>query len=66
MVTVLEGVSLSMEKPNVIIRNLSIRKVLAETDSGDAIHIQGGDATNIWVDHCDLSSDMDHDKVCIF
>lgn len=43
---------------NVIVRNLSISKVLAE--NGDAIGIQA--SSNVWVDHCDLSSDRDHDK----
>lgn len=43
---------------NVIIRNMKISKVLA--DAGDAIAIQA--SSNVWVDHCDLSSDMDHDK----
>lgn len=33
-------------------------KVLADT--GDAIGIQA--ATNVWIDHMDLSSDMDHGK----
>lgn len=39
-------------------RNLKISKVIAS--NGDAIGIQK--STNVWVDHCDLSSDMDHDK----
>ncbi|KAK7534409.1 pectin lyase fold/virulence factor [Phyllosticta citricarpa] len=43
---------------NVIIRNLTIKEVLAEF--GDAIGIQ--ESTNVWVDHCDLSSNRDHDK----
>ncbi|KAJ2902954.1 hypothetical protein MKZ38_010606 [Zalerion maritima] len=43
---------------NVILRNLAISKVLA--DNGDAITIQA--ASNVWVDHCDLSSDMDNGK----
>ncbi|KAI1083817.1 pectin lyase-like protein [Whalleya microplaca] len=38
---------------NVIIRNLSIDKVLAST--GDAIGVQY--AENVWVDHCDLQGD---------
>ena len=42
----------------MILRNLKISKVLA--DAGDAIGIQA--ASNVWVDHCDLSSDRDHDK----
>ncbi|KAI0518037.1 polysaccharide lyase family 1 protein [Xylaria bambusicola] len=55
----LEGVGLYIKgQSNVIVRNLKISKVLA--DDGDAIGIQ--ESTNIWVDHCDLSSDMDHDK----
>jgi pectate lyase len=37
---------------NVIIKNLVISKAVGT----DAISIQGPDATNIWVDHCDLSS----------
>lgn len=39
-------------------RNLKISKVLA--DYGDAITIQA--SKNVWVDHVDLSSDLDHDK----
>lgn len=55
----LEGVGLRVkDASNVIIRNMKIAKVLA--DSGDAISIQA--ASNVWVDHCDLSSDRDHDK----
>ncbi|KAK0102750.1 hypothetical protein ONS95_006347 [Cadophora gregata] len=45
-------------KKNVIIRNLTIQKVLA--DNGDAIGVQL--STNVWIDHCDVSSDRDHDK----
>lgn len=37
---------------------MKISKVLA--DNGDAIAIQA--ASNVWVDHCDLSSDMDNGK----
>jgi pectate lyase len=43
---------------NVIIRNLKISKVQATY--GDGITIQK--STNVWVDHCDLSSDRDHGK----
>ncbi|CAG7988011.1 unnamed protein product [Penicillium salamii] len=43
---------------NVIIRNLGVKKVLA--DNGDAIGVQK--STNVWIDHCDVSSDMDHGK----
>lgn len=55
----LEGIGLRVkDESNVIIRNMKISKVLADT--GDAIGIQA--ASNVWVDHCDLSSDMEHDK----
>src|SRR4051812_28093804 len=42
----------------VIVRNLSISKVLAA--NGDCIGVQK--STNVWIDHCDLSNDLDHDK----
>ncbi|KAG8744371.1 hypothetical protein FRC10_010258 [Ceratobasidium sp. 414] len=55
----LVGVGLRViKKNNVIIRNLKISKVLAS--AGDAIGIQ--EASKVWVDHVDLSSDRDHDK----
>ncbi|KAF2137386.1 polysaccharide lyase family 1 protein [Aplosporella prunicola CBS 121167] len=55
----LEGVGLLVrDAKNVIIRNLAISKV--EADNGDAISIDG--STNVWVDHCDLSSDLSADK----
>ncbi|KAL5526974.1 hypothetical protein ACEPAF_8703 [Sanghuangporus sanghuang] len=55
----LVGVGLRvLEKENVIIRNVIIQKVLAP---GDNIGIQ--QSNNVWVDHVDLSSDRDHDKV---
>jgi len=55
----LTGVGLRvLSQSNVIIRNLIISKVLAS--AGDAIGIQ--EAHNVWVDHVDLSSDLDHDK----
>ncbi len=41
---------------DVIIRNLTIKKVLAAT--GSAIEIST--STNVWIDHCDLSSDQLH------
>ena len=57
--TALNGIGLRvLEESNVIIRNVKISKVLA--DVGDAIGIQ--EASNVWVDHVDLSSDLDHDK----
>jgi pectate lyase len=56
---VLSGIGLYIkDQSNVIVRNLTIKKVLA--DYGDAIGIQA--STNVWVDHCDVSSDRDHDK----
>ncbi|KAF2688767.1 polysaccharide lyase family 1 protein [Lentithecium fluviatile CBS 122367] len=42
---------------NVIVRNLAIKKVIA---SGDNIAVQK--ATNVWLDHLDLSSDQTHGK----
>lgn len=55
----IEGVGFYINKANnVIVRNMKISKVLA--DNGDAIGIQA--AQNVWIDHCDLSSDRDHDK----
>ncbi|KAG7100188.1 hypothetical protein E1B28_001965 [Marasmius oreades] len=56
----LNGVGLRvLSVSNVIIRNVKISKVLAEV--GDALGIQ--DAHQVWIDHADLSSDRDHDKV---
>ncbi|PWY75060.1 pectin lyase-like protein [Aspergillus heteromorphus CBS 117.55] len=56
---ILEGFGLLVkEKENVIIRNVGVSKVLA--DNGDAIGVQY--STNVWIDHCDVSSDRDHDK----
>lgn len=43
---------------NVIVRNLKIHHVLAS--NGDAIGIQA--ATNVWIDHVDVSSDKEHGK----
>lgn len=55
----LTGIGLRVKDvSNVIIRNMKISKVLADT--GDAIAVQA--ASNVWIDHCDLSSDMDHGK----
>ncbi|KAL1708602.1 polysaccharide lyase family 1 protein [Schizophyllum commune] len=57
--SLLDGVGLRAYKvDNVIFRNIKIQKVLAE--AGDAIGVQ--EASKVWVDHCDLSSDRDHDK----
>jgi pectate lyase len=55
----LNGVSIRvLEVKNVIIRNLKIFKVIA--DAGDAIGVQ--EASQVWIDHVDLSSNQDHDK----
>lgn len=43
---------------NVIIQNLAISKV--SEGEGDAIGVQKSE--NIWIDHCDLSSDLDNGK----
>ena len=53
----LSGFTLTVKDvKNVIIRNLAISKVIG----GDAVAIQA--ASNVWIDHLDLSSDRDHDK----
>ena len=55
----LEGIGLYINKvENVILRNFKSSKVLA--DNGDAVGIQA--SSNVWVDHLDLSSDLDHGK----
>ncbi|KAJ6544349.1 pectate lyase B [Mycena capillaripes] len=48
-----------LDVSNVIVRNLKISKVLAE--AGDALAVQS--SHQVWIDHVDLSSDRDHDKV---
>lgn len=56
---VLTGVAISIKSvKNVIIRNLTIKKVKAAT--GDAIGIQS--SKNVWIDHVDLSSDKNNGK----
>ncbi len=59
---VLTGIGLRvLNVTNVIIRNVKIAKVLAP---GDNIGIQS--AHQVWVDHVDLSSDLDHSKdLCV-
>lgn len=55
----LNGIGLRvLSVSNVIIRNIKISKVLAS--AGDAIGVQS--ASQVWLDHLDLSSDRDHDK----
>ncbi|KAJ7062797.1 pectate lyase [Mycena amicta] len=48
-----------LDVTNVIVRNVKISKVLAE--AGDALAVQS--SHQVWIDHVDLSSDRDHDKV---
>ncbi|KAJ6179972.1 hypothetical protein N7519_010433 [Penicillium mononematosum] len=56
---ILNGFGLMIkEQTNVIVRNLGVHKVVAE--NGDAIAVQK--STNVWIDHCDVASDRDHDK----
>lgn len=50
------GINFTIKTSNVIIRNMKLSKVVG----GDCLTIQT--AKNVWVDHCDLSSDLDHDK----
>ncbi|HMJ57066.1 MAG TPA: CBM35 domain-containing protein [Polyangiaceae bacterium] len=60
----LQGIGLSVNgSRNVIIRNIAVSHVVAEgaSDANDAIEITGG-ARNIWIDHCELYSDLTHDK----
>jgi pectate lyase len=42
---------------NVILRNLTVSKA---QKPADAVTVQ--QAQNVWIDHCDLSSDRDHDS----
>ncbi|KAI1213670.1 polysaccharide lyase family 1 protein [Annulohypoxylon truncatum] len=55
----LTGVGLYIRRTsNVIVRNMKIAKVPAE--NGDAIGIDA--SSNVWVDHCDLSGDLNSGK----
>jgi pectate lyase len=55
----LTGCGLKLRKVNnVIIQNLKIAKVQASVGNGDAIHLDN--ATHVWIDHNDLSSDTSH------
>ncbi|KAI1411681.1 polysaccharide lyase family 1 protein [Hypoxylon sp. FL1857] len=55
----LTGVGLYIRRTsNVIVRNMKIAKV--EAENGDAIGIDG--SSNVWVDHCDLSGDLNRGK----
>lgn len=44
----------------MIIRNLAISKVRTGSPGGDAIGVQ--ESSNVWIDHCDLSSDLTSGK----
>lgn len=55
----IDGVSLEIKSAsNVILRNLKIQHVTF--DAGDAISLNA--ATNVWIDHVDLSGDLNADK----
>lgn len=58
----LEGIGLTVNNgvSNIIIQNMMISKVKA-TGEKDAIRIVDG-AHHIWIDHCELFSDRDHEK----
>lgn len=55
----LTGIGLYIRKAsNVIVRNMKIARVAAA--NGDAIGIDG--SSNVWIDHCDLSGDLNSSK----
>ena len=59
----LQGIELQVNGGrNVIIRNIAVTHVVAEGagTANDAIVLSG--AMNVWIDHCDLYSDLTHDK----
>jgi pectate lyase len=59
----LQGIELQVNGGrNVIIRNIAVSHVVAEGagTANDAIVLSG--AMNVWIDHCDLYSDLTHDK----
>jgi pectate lyase len=56
----LQGIGLTINGArNVIVRNVAVSHVLAAgaTDANDAIEITGR-AKNVWIDHCELFSDL--------
>ncbi len=56
-VLALTGINLTIKDvKNVIVRNLKISKVVG----GDCVTVQK--ATNVWLDHLDLSGDLSKDK----
>jgi len=59
----LQGIELSLSgSRNVIIRNMAVSHVIADGagTANDAIVLTG--AMNVWIDHCELFSDMTHGK----
>jgi pectate lyase len=59
----LRGIELAVESQrNVIIKNVAVSHVVAEGtgSANDAIVIS--DSKNVWVDHCELFSDLDNGK----
>ena len=60
----LDGIELQINgSRNVIVRNVTVSNVVADGTSpaNDAIEITGG-ARNVWIDHCELYSDLLHGK----
>ncbi len=60
----LQGIELEINgSRNVIIQNIAVSHVIADgtSEANDAIVITGG-AKNIWIDHCELYSDLTHGK----
>jgi pectate lyase len=60
----LDGVGLAINgSRNVIVRNVAVSNIVADGSGivNDAIEVTGG-AKNVWIDHCDLYSDLDHGK----
>ncbi|WP_438021948.1 pectate lyase family protein [Sorangium sp. So ce233] len=52
----LEGIGLNLRRSsNIIIRNLKIHHVLADSGNGDGIHMD--ESHNVWIDHCELWAD---------
>jgi pectate lyase len=59
----LQGIELSMNgSRNIIIRNIAVSHVIADGagTANDGIVMTG--AMNVWIDHCDLFSDLTHGK----
>ncbi|MCF7804728.1 MAG: T9SS type A sorting domain-containing protein [Candidatus Marinimicrobia bacterium] len=57
---IFDGIGIKIWKAsNIIIRNLTIHHV--SEGEGDCVSIEGP-ADHIWVDHCTLYNDLDHDK----